>query len=319
MTVTACEIVQRLRARYATERGWLTFAELQRQGEATGPGARRTTRQIDFVAVNRWESRRGQVVAVEVKVDRADFAREVETPEKRAAWEDVASEFWFATPAGLVQPDEVPEGCGLLEVWGQKLRARKRAQARKTAGADPPLLRAIVRRLAGDVEQAEREREAFAEFRGRSLSFDDLELMARRIAERRHESAVTREARRIAEEQRADAKRRHEDYWGPRKEIIRELERLCREVDPSLRWDADPPEVLRVLRALRAIVHPSVFVQAMRQAADAVEEVFRSGRVAGAMRGHFHAGQDLAKATESVGGPTTRDAGSYLPPAEGAA
>lgn len=53
-------------------------------------------------------------IAVEIKITRADFRRD--TPEKRAPWQAVAHRFAYATPPGLVSQDEVPEGCGLIEV-----------------------------------------------------------------------------------------------------------------------------------------------------------------------------------------------------------
>jgi hypothetical protein len=53
-------------------------------------------------------------IAVEIKVSRADFRRD--TAEKRAPWMAVAHRFAYATPPGLVSKDEVPEGCGLIEV-----------------------------------------------------------------------------------------------------------------------------------------------------------------------------------------------------------
>lgn len=52
-------------------------------------------------------------IAIEIKVSRADFFRD--TAEKRRVWETVTHRFAYCTPAGLVKPSEVPEGCGLLE------------------------------------------------------------------------------------------------------------------------------------------------------------------------------------------------------------
>lgn len=67
----------------------------------------------------------GQVetLAVEVKVTRADFLNDVRHPEKQAPWREAATRHAYAVPAGLVRPEEVPEGSGLLAVkhagpWG---------------------------------------------------------------------------------------------------------------------------------------------------------------------------------------------------------
>lgn len=57
----------------------------------------------------------------EVKVSRADALADFRNPEKRLAYACIAEEVYFVTPAGLIQPDEVPSGCGL--VWEAELGA----------------------------------------------------------------------------------------------------------------------------------------------------------------------------------------------------
>lgn len=51
----------------------------------------------------------------EIKVARADYLAEIRNPEKRRLGMLMCNRFTFATPAGLVGPDEVPADCGL--VW----------------------------------------------------------------------------------------------------------------------------------------------------------------------------------------------------------
>lgn len=53
-------------------------------------------------------------IAVEIKVSRSDFR--ADTAEKRGWWQRSAHRFAYCVPKGLVTPDEVPEGCGLLIV-----------------------------------------------------------------------------------------------------------------------------------------------------------------------------------------------------------
>lgn len=53
-------------------------------------------------------------IAVEIKVSRADFFRD--TPEKRNVWHSLAHRFAYLTPAGLIKREELPNGCGLLEL-----------------------------------------------------------------------------------------------------------------------------------------------------------------------------------------------------------
>lgn len=51
----------------------------------------------------------------EIKVSRADYLAEVRNPEKRRLGMLLCNRFTFATPAGLVRPEEVPIDTGL--VW----------------------------------------------------------------------------------------------------------------------------------------------------------------------------------------------------------
>ncbi|MFI8660752.1 MmcB family DNA repair protein [Rhodococcus qingshengii] len=65
--------------------------------------------------------------AIEVKISRADFLRETE--EKRRPWRKITNRFVYATPAGLLKPEEIPDGCGLWEVDGNAVRIVKRAKS----------------------------------------------------------------------------------------------------------------------------------------------------------------------------------------------
>jgi hypothetical protein len=74
-----------------------------------------TVRRIDFLLmrISRRSKPRHERIALEVKVTRADFKRD--TAEKRAAWFAVSDRFAYVAPVGMIQPEEVPEGCGLIE------------------------------------------------------------------------------------------------------------------------------------------------------------------------------------------------------------
>ena len=72
-------------------------------------------RRVDLLAMSK-----KLVVAYEVKVNRADFLSELADSTKRAAAIDWFSQFYFAVPTGLVKPDEIPAGCGLIEVFHNK-------------------------------------------------------------------------------------------------------------------------------------------------------------------------------------------------------
>ena len=85
-------------------------------------------RLVDLLAVGLFK-----VVAYEFKLSRSDFLRELELPEKRQPAVDLASAFYFCAPAGLIRPEELPPGAGLVEVFpGDRFLV-----ARESAWKDP--------------------------------------------------------------------------------------------------------------------------------------------------------------------------------------
>lgn len=113
--MSAKQVLELLRIhRHPPGREWVTFSEVRSN---VGYADKETNHSsIDLFAVNCYPSKKFRSVAYEVKVDRADFQRELLDPTKRQHAESVAMECWFATPPGLVRPDEVPEGWGLVSV-----------------------------------------------------------------------------------------------------------------------------------------------------------------------------------------------------------
>lgn len=86
------------------------------------------TRRQDFVAflpqINRFE-----LDIVEIKVSKADYRKELET----LKWQEAlpfCHRFWFASPAGIIDKAEVPEGVGLMHVLANG-QARKITMARR--------------------------------------------------------------------------------------------------------------------------------------------------------------------------------------------
>jgi hypothetical protein len=102
------------------------------------------TNRLDAWSIHFWSP--GEIIAFEVKVSRADFKHELEQPEKRAFALSVSTHFYFAVPAKLVQPEEVPEECGLIWVYeGGRTSARKAAPQRKTERPNWPFVCALLR------------------------------------------------------------------------------------------------------------------------------------------------------------------------------
>lgn len=94
-----------------------------------GRGADAVEQRLDAWALQLWNP--GAIIAYEVKVSRSDFLHEIRDPEKRAFAMMVSSEFYFVTPVRLVDVAEVPEDCGLIEVYEDgRVRTKKKAPSR---------------------------------------------------------------------------------------------------------------------------------------------------------------------------------------------
>lgn len=113
--------------------------------EVTAPGS---SRRIDVLAVSLWASRGFGVDAVEIKVDRRDYLREIENPAKADPWWRHSNRFWIAAPSTAVaDPSLLPPGWGLLipSPNSRRFRAVVKAEERKF-DMSWPLFAAIVGR-----------------------------------------------------------------------------------------------------------------------------------------------------------------------------
>jgi len=72
--------------------------------------------QIDGYSISLWHSRNFRTVAYEMKATRADFLAELRQPEKRRGTLNISHQFFFVTPQKLVNPSEIPDPCGLIEI-----------------------------------------------------------------------------------------------------------------------------------------------------------------------------------------------------------
>lgn len=79
--------------------------------EVAAPGS---DRRADLVRVGTWRSRGLGIDVHEIKTSRADWLRELADPGKAEAWWPYCSRFWVTAPGGVVKPDELPDGWGLM-------------------------------------------------------------------------------------------------------------------------------------------------------------------------------------------------------------
>jgi hypothetical protein len=70
-------------------------------------------------------------VLVECKISRGDFLADREKPFRRDPGQGMGSERYYMTPAGLVHPDELPAGWGLLEVRNREIQIAVRCSPRR--------------------------------------------------------------------------------------------------------------------------------------------------------------------------------------------
>lgn len=90
--------------------------------------------RIDFLAVGAWKSTGYDVTGVEVKVSRADWRKELAKYAAKGKGETGRAfcDFWcVAAPAGLIDPGELVDGWGLLEVDGRGCVTKVRPTRRR--------------------------------------------------------------------------------------------------------------------------------------------------------------------------------------------
>ena len=99
------------RSLHASRSEWLFFRELR-----VGTGRRNgNVQRLDAFALNSLPHTGMKRVCYEVKASRSDFLAELKHPLKRRIGMRYSNEFYFVTPAGLVDVAEIPAECGLVE------------------------------------------------------------------------------------------------------------------------------------------------------------------------------------------------------------
>jgi len=131
------EILAALAMRHSPPERWAFFREL-RIGTGYGKGVEQ---RLDAWAMSLWPSTGQNRFAYEVKISRGDFRREIKQPLKRRMGLLYSNYFYFATPSGLLKPEEIPPECGLIEVEPVELDDWHRARWPK----GQPEVRAVVK------------------------------------------------------------------------------------------------------------------------------------------------------------------------------
>ena len=102
------------------------------------------TENADVWATNGWSS-----IVVEVKTSKKDFKSDFRKKYRQEHWRDqIPGNYrYYLVPKGVIPPNELPEGCGLLEWDGKKIVRTLSAKFRQvTNRADLIYLCSILRR-----------------------------------------------------------------------------------------------------------------------------------------------------------------------------
>lgn len=115
--MNTAEAIEILRLRYPMEKGkWANIVEFQ---------------GIDFMAVGLWKSLAFDVYGFEIKVSRADWLRELKSPQKAENGMAMCDFWYLAAPPGVLKDlSELPENWGYVELrdrpvvkhWAPRLR-----------------------------------------------------------------------------------------------------------------------------------------------------------------------------------------------------
>ena len=168
MTTSAIPLEELISLRYPAPE-WAVVFEL-----SNSVGASSYWRRADAAAFNCWPSTGQHRLAFEVKRTRSDYMREIDTPNKRKWLEENFHQCYFVVVPGIVKPDEIPDGWGLLvsSSKGDKLIRRKVARHRDLSALPESLALSAIRALSTTMHS---ERFKHYIFDGKEVSQDDID------------------------------------------------------------------------------------------------------------------------------------------------
>lgn len=117
----AGEVKDLLRDMHSDVSRWVTAEEVPVK---TGGGNRR----LDFVAMECWESRGHALWGFEIKVSKADLAREIRDPSKHTCFFECLDYYSIAVPEEIVDVDAIPEAWGIAVVRDNEIHWRRMPQ-----------------------------------------------------------------------------------------------------------------------------------------------------------------------------------------------
>lgn len=144
--MTSADIHKALESFFTALSGGIVYIREFRAGTGYASGSER---YLDGWAIGCYPSSGMVKTAIEIKVSRSDFCRELKKPFKRDSALRISNEFYFAAPAGLIKEAELPEECGLIEVAEDGIaRIAVDAPYRECPVATWPFVASLARRAA---------------------------------------------------------------------------------------------------------------------------------------------------------------------------
>lgn len=123
---TAQELADLLALKFSDTRRFAVFPEV---GNGTGWGV---NSWIDLAVIHLWPSDGDIRKAIEIKVSRSDFLKELSNPTKNQWAKNAFHEFWFLTPKeGVIKDGELPDGVGWYYPRGDTICVGKHAKRTK--------------------------------------------------------------------------------------------------------------------------------------------------------------------------------------------
>jgi hypothetical protein len=148
---TTADLFRRLRLRDSRQTGVVVLCEV---GNGAGFGNSGWT---DAVSMQTWPSKELTITGYEVKATRADWLRELNSPDKNRTWQKHCHEWYVVAPSKIVELAELPAGWGLMVPSGNDgLRIAARAQMKPTESIPLKLVAAIFRAAANERQRFER-------------------------------------------------------------------------------------------------------------------------------------------------------------------
>ena len=161
------------------------FALLPQVGNGTGSAY---LRHCDALALGLWPSRGMRLHGFEIKTYRGDWTRELHNPQKAEEIAQYCNHWWIvAGHLGIVKPDELPPGWGLMEYDPEKEILKKSVPApfKESKAVDLTFVAAMLRKaqevVTPEAALAQAKEEGFqaGKKEGESRNRHDLEDFAR--------------------------------------------------------------------------------------------------------------------------------------------